>query len=213
MSLATTSNLISDIVVDPREELAHEHDRRAREIDRQYKTVWIELADICICVRDNREYEILGFHSFHAWLLDACPSSRSMAYLAMGVREELRDIHTEDLKEMPLGNARILKAMPKAARQKPTLIEHAKVTKPKQFIAAAVEAAPDSHLEETITKRYSFVKSRLLIIEQAIELKAMLDEEGYSDEEALEAICVEWMLSKQSEYQSRKFQGSAARFV
>src|SRR5579863_6871368 len=98
-----------------RKALFDDLDARARGIERRVKETWVELAEICTAVRDTELWREGGFSSFGAWLLNACPTSRSYAYAAMGVRDELAEIPTEELKQIPLGNASILSHTPKAS--------------------------------------------------------------------------------------------------
>src|SRR5205085_9264348 len=73
-------------------------DKRAREIEASYKGTWLELANICVVIRDNELWREGGYHSWNAWLLSACPTARSTAYAAINTLKQLSDIPPEDLR-------------------------------------------------------------------------------------------------------------------
>ncbi len=152
---------------------AVELDGRARSIEKQWKSIWVEVADICITMRDSNLWAEIGFHSFSDWLINACPTSRSMAYLAIGIREELKDISDDDLRKIPLGNAEILKNLPRASRSDRKLLDEAKCQPPRSFVSTLLQTAPLAHLERLVKKHFS--ASQWIAIDGVIEKLSSLD--------------------------------------
>lgn len=169
------------------------HDARIREIERTIAGAWSEMAEIAVQVRDNEEYLLLGFHSFGAWLSDAVPRSRSTVYAAIGLLEELKDVPMEDLRQIGIGNAGILKSLSTGARRRQDVLEAAKVHQPRDFASLVSETVPESHLEPYVNPRFRFTVSQWKVIQEAIEqVIEQYDGEIKSREEALEALCAEW---------------------
>ena|SRR2546421_2849625 len=182
---------------------ANEHDARARELDREYKNLWVELSEIAIAVRDQKEWQILGYHSYNSWLLSACPCSRSLVYMAVGAREKLNDIPRTDLLEICLSNAIILKSLPKSLRTIPETLEAAKAPTPREFISKAIAASPDSHLEPIVTLRIKLTLSQYKTWEIAKDVVSILEGE-VSDATVLEAIAADYILGHQEELERRE---------
>lgn len=175
-----------------RKALFTELDARARQIEQAWKSTWLELADLCITMRDNELWNEGGFESYSSWLISACPTSRSMAYLAVGIREELKDISDADLKGIPLGNADILKNLNKASRTDRKLLDAAKSHPPREFISEAILSDPTAHLEKLVKKH--FTATQWTTIAGALErFRVIREEPTISDADALEYMCGEWM--------------------
>lgn len=178
-------------------ELAVQHDKRVRQIEKQVTAAWSELAEIATQVQDNEEWRALGFHSFGAWLCDAAPRSRSLIYSAMGLLKELADIPRDDLREIPVGNAHILKKLPKSSRASRDVLEDAKALTPREMLAMVAESHPTLILEKLAVQRFQFSVSQWLAIEAAIdEIMAQYDGQITTREEAIEGICAEWRLAQ-----------------
>jgi hypothetical protein len=178
--------------------LAQEHDGRVREIERQITGAWSELAELAIQVRDHEEWRLLNFGSFNQWLASAAPRSRAMVYSAIGLLEELKDdIPIEVLREVGIGNAHLLKVLPKGLRQHGAVLYAAKSLPPREFRNTVKTAAPDSHIESLSNQRFKFTDSQWDAIEEAIEeIMSQYDGAITTREEALEGICAEWMESQ-----------------
>lgn len=175
-------------------EAAQGRDRRVREIERQMAASWSELAEIAIQIRDREEWRLLNFGSFNHWLADAAPRSRAMIYSAIGLLEELKDVPIADLREIGIGNAHILKKLPRTSRTRSDVLEAAKTLPPRSMLATVIETYPNHHLEEIATQKFKFTVSQWVAIEEAIEeCMSQYDGEITTREEALEAICAEWM--------------------
>jgi hypothetical protein len=174
---------------------ARTHDLKARELDRVLASTWVTLGMICLAVRDNKEFQLLGFRSFDAWLEDACPRSRSVVYAALGALAELKDIPAEDLKEIPHSTAHVLKKLPRVMRADPEIIQDAKRLTTKEFSRKVKRQAPDLHLEDFVTRQFHFSETQEQVIDQAIVVVRKEYGEDISEEMALELVCVEWLQS------------------
>ena len=185
---------------DLRHGLFHELDAQARSIEKIFKSSWLELADICISMRDGQYWREGGFTSYNSWLLSACPCSRSWAYMAVGAREELKEIPIEDLREMPLGNAETLKLLPRSLRSDPEILEAAKSTTPREFVSRATSVAANTHIEQNVTIKFKGSASRAKVIQSCLDMWRMLNNEELSDMEVMEAVCAFYMLAHQTEW-------------
>jgi hypothetical protein len=173
--------------------LAQEHDARVREIERQITGAWSELAELAIQVRDREEWRLLNFGSFNQWLASAAPRSRAMVYSAIGLLEELKDVPIADLRQIGIGNAHILKKLPRASRTSRGVLEAAKALPPRELLAQVIQWHPEEHLETITTVKFKFSVSQWVAIGEAIdEVMSQYDGQITTKEEAIEAICAEW---------------------
>jgi hypothetical protein len=190
------------------EERARTRDSYVRNFDRQFRD-WTDIANCCISVERDRDWETLGFHSFHAWLLDAAPASRSYLYLVMGRYKELAaDIPQEELAQIPLGSAAVLVQMSKSRRKDPAVRQSAK-KKPADFIKDVQETQPDQHIELKHRVTVDFTESQWAVIEATFEKYQLLDPN------ASLAVFFEWACSEVSEWtlhveQQEKMRGQDA---
>jgi hypothetical protein len=175
------------------EERAAARDSYVREFDRQFRD-WASIAECCISVERDRDWEVLGFHSFHAWLLDAAPASRSYLYLVMGrFKELIADIPQEELADIPLGSAGVLVQLSRSKRQDPQVRKAAK-KRPQEFIREVQETAPEEHVELRHRITLDFQESAWSVIEAKFEKYKVLEGEC-----SLEYF-IEWMASEVSEW-------------
>jgi hypothetical protein len=198
-------------VEEKRIQLAKDHDHRMRELEANHIATWSEMASIAIAVRDGREWELLKFGSFNQWLHDAAPQSRSHIYAGIGLLEELRqDVSKQDLKRIPQTTAKVMVLMSKRQRQSKRVLEKAKTLAPREFIADVRDSMPELHLEKFTARRFNFSKSQDKIIEAALAMANVLEvgnilaaeHREMSDEQAMEKICSDYMLSHQGEYEA-----------
>lgn len=180
-------------------------DAQARAIEFRWKSTWVELADICETVDSNQLWREGGYASFGAWIKNACPTSRSMAYMALGLRKELKEISAEDLKQIPLGNAEILKNTPRQNRTS-ELLAAAKEQPPREFERTVIDAAPAGHLERTQCHKFR------LDAGASKKLQVTFDKWRYlnDDPEATAAECLEGVLADYTNYTQREFEQKAA---
>src|SRR5882672_377315 len=103
-----TAPEIREYELSPKER-ASARDSFVRAFERQWSD-WTEIARVCCEIEDDKDYLLLGFHSFGSWVLQAAPRSRSYLYLVMGRYRELRpDISDEELAQISLGSAGVLR--------------------------------------------------------------------------------------------------------
>jgi len=178
-------------------------DERARTIEREYKSTWLELADLCTTMRENELWREGKFSSFNSWLKDACPTSRGFAYTALALKEELKEIPPADLSKIPLGNAEVLSHTPKQQRNG-KLLQAAKTQTPREFTATVEEQVPEAHVEQRTAHRFRFTTSQSNILRGALTMWRLLnDDPDAGAETALEGILVDFMQSHEEEYKQR----------
>lgn len=182
-----------------------ELDTKARKIEEKLKSTWVELGALCIEMRNGSYWKEGGFHSFHSWLQSALPCCRSWAYMAMNAYEELRDVPEEELKQMPLSNAEILKTLPKSRRNDPEILQVAKSRPPREFRPHVIAAVPDTHLETIAEMKFKFTKSQAQAVLAFLEAWRLLHpDDTYTDEDVLEESAADWMLAHQDEIMKAK---------
>ena len=175
----------------PPRERAKKRDVFVREFERQFQD-WTEVAKVCIDVDKDRDWELLGFRSFEAWILDAAPCSRSYLYLVIGRYKELSvDISPEELSEIPLGSAGVLKQLSSKIRRDPKVRKAAK-RKPKEFLAEMQQSHPEQMLESIVVKKLKFTASAWTVIEAAYDAYLLVDPDA-----SLETF-FEWLVSEQA---------------
>lgn len=183
-----TAPEIREHTLSPRER-AEARDARVREFERQFND-WVEIARCCIEVERDHDYKLLGFPSWHAWLLDAAPRSRSYIYLVVGRYKELiADIPEEELAQIPLGSAGVLETLASKIRQNPRVREAA-LKKPSAFRQVLEKEFPNQHIEPLVECRLRFKLSFWEVFETAFE-KYKLTDESATKEEFIEFLVSE----------------------
>ena len=157
------------------QERAAARDNYVREFDRQFRQ-WSDIAHCCLDVKRDRDWELLGFHSFDAWLKDAAPASRAYIYAAIGFYDTLiPDIPEAELQQIPLGSAGVLAKMSPNARQDPEIRKAAK-SKPSEFLKRVQEIRPEQHMESKIRQVLVFSASQWSVVEATFQkYQVMLD--------------------------------------
>lgn len=151
---------------------------------------WSTIAKVCIEVERDKDYLILGYHSWNAWLLAVAPKSRSYIYLVVGRYKELiPDIPEAELAQIPLGSAGVLKQLSSAARRDPAVRQAAR-SKPSELRMMVGAAHPDQAMEMTVERRCRFTMSQWNVIDGAYQAYQMIDE-GASFEDFLEFLVSE----------------------
>src|SRR5580765_227638 len=186
---------IREIYLSPKER-AKARDSYARSFERQFRD-WCAIAECCLAIERDRDWEILGFSSFHAWIMDAAPASRRYIYLVMGIYKDLSvDIPQEELEKMPVGTGAVLhqQVKSKKLRRDPRVLEASK-QKPHDFAKAMQEIAPNQHVEGLVRKVVNFTASQWSVIEATFEKYQVME-----DGSASFASFIEWMCSEVSEW-------------
>lgn len=176
-------------------EKAQAYDARMRDLEKQIQSTWIECGEIGMWMRNLKGWEMLGHHSFNAWLLDAAPRSRSVVYAAINALEELKDVPAEELKEIAHSTVHVLKKLPKEVRSKPEVRAAAKTLTTKEFTRKMKADNPGLHLENLIKREFCFEGTQEEVIDRAIE-KAKELYDLPTDELALENICADFLLTE-----------------
>lgn len=183
--------------------LFDELDAQARTIEFRWKSTWVELADICETVDSNQLWREGGYASFGAWITNACPTSRSMAYMALGLRKELKEFSAEDLKQIPLGNAEILKNTPRQNRTS-ELLAAAKEQPPREFERTVIDAAPAGHLERTQCHKFRLTAEASKNLQRSLDMWRFLNDDPKATAiEAFEGMFTDYMLSHQREFEQK----------
>ena len=187
-----TAPEIREFHISPKER-AEARDSYVRNFDQQFRD-WSAIASCCIAVERDRDWDTLGFHSFHAWLLDAAPASRSYLYLVMGrFKELIADIPQEELAEIPLGSAAVLVQMSKSKRRDPE-VRRAARKKPAEFIEDVQKLSPDQHIESKIRQVIDFSASQWSVVDATFQKFQMMEPNANL------ATFIEWMCSEVSEW-------------
>jgi hypothetical protein len=193
--------------------IATARDHRVRELEKQHVACWSEMAELVKLVEEQQDWRILNYQSFSSWLKSAAPQSRSAMYAAKGLLDELKDLPQEELRQIPLGNAKVLAAVPKRSRTK-GLLTAAKTERPQKFRAQVDEKFPDLHLETVHNWTFKFKKSQRKRVRMTLDMAKILDaeemldddalEDSMSDEEAFEEICEYYRDARESEFEQIK---------
>jgi hypothetical protein len=170
---------------------AQNRDQFVREFERQWAD-WTEIAKCCIDIDLDRDWALLGFHSFEAWLVNAAPRSRSYLYLVIGRYKELSiDLPPEELAQISLGSAGVLRQLPSSMRRDPEVQRQAR-KQPKEFRESLRERHPGQHIETIVEVKLKFTASAWNVVSAAFDAYRLVDET------ASMADFVEWMCSEQS---------------
>ena len=185
-------------------DLAHTRTDRMRQLEKQSTGIWSEMAELAVLVDEQKDWELLGYRSFGAWMKENCPQSRSMVYMGMAAFKELQEIPVSELKQIPLGNAEILAQAPRSIRSTPKLLDAAKVQQPRDFRSTVIQSAPDSHLETIVRKRFKFTVSQLQTVDAALEMYGIINEDEAGEGTRLEAICAEFLQIHKQEWEAKR---------
>jgi hypothetical protein len=184
----------ADIEIRPDADLSPKERAEARHsfvcaFERQFSD-WTEIAKVCIEVERDKDYLVLGYQSWHQWLLAAAPRSRSYIYLVVGRYKELSpDIPEEELAQISLGSAGVLKQLSPAVR-KLSKIRQASKGKPSELRQVLRDEFPSQHIETIVERTLYFTTSQWERIEAAYEAYRLTDE-GASLETFIEWLCSE----------------------
>lgn len=175
------------------EDRAKARDAYVRNFERIFND-WSDIARVCLDVERDKDYERLGFSSWHQWLLAAAPKSRSYIYLVTRRLEKLeKDFTMEELAEIPLGSAGILVTMPESKRRDP-VVRKAATKPPADFIEELQKAEPDQHIEARVKIEVDFSTSQWQVVNACFE--------KYKEREGETSLAefIEWCCSEVSEW-------------
>jgi Fe-S-cluster formation regulator IscX/YfhJ len=177
---------------------AHKRDTQARCLDGVLKSSWAMLGLLCRDVQQDRDWELLGHHSFDAWIEDALPYSRSHARFALSLIKDLSgDIAEEVLLNTPLASANVLRQLPKKLRQDAKVQEAATNGKPKEFREQISKDHPETHIELQVRQVFNWTESQSRVISETVDAwRVLQDDPEASYEVVLESLCAGWLDSQ-----------------
>ncbi len=156
-------------------ERATARDSFVREFERQFSD-WSSIASCCLAIERDKDWEVLGYSSFDKWLMNAAPRSKSYLRLVMGRYKELiEDIPEEELAQIPLGSAGVLRKLSPTVRRD-TRVRQAAKEKPQRFLQVLHNEFPSQHMEMVVEKKLRFTLSQWQEIERAYEAYKVADE-------------------------------------
>lgn len=189
MGTANCPEIRTETDITPKER-ALARDSFVRSFERQFAD-WAEIARVCCQIEQDKDYHLLGFASFGAWLMQAAPRSRSYIYLVMGRYKELSpDISDEELAQIPLESAGVLKQLSPSVRRQSKVRQQAK-GKASELIVTVQKDFPDQLIEGIVERRLKFTTSQWQRVEAAYEAYLVTDEGA-----SLETF-IEWLVSEQ----------------
>lgn len=175
-------------------------DERVRYIETATRRHFVETGLLVLEMEERQLWrklsppgQLVYFHSFGAWMMDAIPASRRTAYACARILRELKNtVALDDLREMPRMNAEKLVALSTAAQRDPQLINAAKVLTEEAFIEKINELHPDQHVEPTKTAVMKQTVTERSLFDEAID-NSMWVYEVKSREDALANIVAYYM--------------------
>lgn len=167
-------------------------DSFVREFERRFSD-WSEIARVCSEIERDKDWEVLGYKSYHQWLIAAAPRSRSYIYLVTGRYKELKDDFTdEELSQIDLDSTKTLRKLSPAVRHDPEVREAAK-KKPRELRRLIVERHPEQHVEDIEERTLKFETSQAAIFDEAVEAWRKLNNPEESAEAILEDILNDYL--------------------
>ena len=189
MGTITCPEIRSELNLTPKGR-AEARDSFVRSFERQFAD-WTEIAKVCIEVDRDKDYLLLGFSSWHSWLIEAAPRSRSYIYLVVGRYKELSpDIPDEDLAQIPITATTLLRKVSSKVRQSSNIRHQAKNGSVNELRNAIEQEFPEQHLEGIVEQRLRFTTSQWERIEAAYEAYRVVDSTA-----SLE-VFFEWLVSE-----------------
>jgi hypothetical protein len=167
-------------------------DECLREYERR-NSDWPTLAKMCNEVKVKGLWKHGGYKDWSHWVLDAAPVCAKTVFVYVSMYENLApDFSHEELREMPPETAKKMTQVSSARRQDPAIREASKKRR-REFVQTVKAVAPEQHIEDDHRKTFTFSESQWAVIEQTfIEFRQHMDSPNMSDEEIVEALCINW---------------------
>jgi hypothetical protein len=163
-----------------------------KRLDAAFRNGYLRAGFICMEVRSRGLWKELDFHSFNDWLIHSAPYSRSHCYQAIKDIEELSGIGQHDLLAIDTRNIPLLKKLSSAVRSDPTVLAAAATMPQDAFAGYLATNHPQQHLSATQRVTWNLDAGVVRVIQEAIDV-AMLRQGCTSREEAIEAICADYI--------------------
>ena len=180
----------------------------AEVIEKRRGTIWVRCGQICLEMKRGKLYREMGFSRFDQWTEARLKLHKSQVAVAMGTVEDLsEEVGADDLSEMTLNNAQVLRQIP-AKNRKPDIIEAAKTQTERQFRDTVREKLPDLHIEQKVTLTFHLEDSAAVIVARALGLSAARHGQQ-SREQGLEDIAQEYLERYSEEQEAREAQASS----
>jgi hypothetical protein len=182
------------------EERAASRDAYIRSFERAFLD-WSGIAKVCIDMKRDRDWELLGFRSFGAWLTDAAPCSRSYIYTAIDLYHKLAaDIPAEELSAMPMGSAQLLTGVSTATRRDPKAKSAAKKGK-RQLRKTMATDFPHEHIDASTT--LDIPQGLMDVLEEGVDVYTTLSREPITLLPFMEFLVSDWLASECQDEQGR----------
>lgn len=149
---------------------------RMRSLDDTEKLSYSERGRICLAVaqtlihRERINPETGEPCSLTEWIRLAAPWGYSTCYAAMRDVQELQDISTNDLAQIPQANFPTLKKLSTAVRSQPSVLGAAKSLRAAEFDAHIQTNHPDQKIESKRLMRFFPYQAQAADIEEALKL-------------------------------------------
>jgi hypothetical protein len=175
-----------------------------REYERRNRD-WPTLAKMCHEVKVKGLWKHGGYKDWSHWVLTAAPVCAKSVFVYVCMYENLApDFSHEELREMPPETAKKMTQVSSACRKDP-VIRAASKKKRKEFVQTVKAVAPEQHIEDDHRKIFNFSESQWAVIEQTFkEFREQVEAPEMSDEEVVEALCVNWRQSFVREEQENR---------
>jgi hypothetical protein len=171
---------------------AEYRDHFVREFEARFND-WSAIARVCCDVERDRDYLLLGFKSFHQWILAAAPKSRAYIYLVTGRYKELKDDFSDaELAEIDLDSTTTLRKLSPAVRRDPEVREAAK-KKPRDLRKVVTEKHPEQLIEECDARVLNFPVSAAEVFDEALQCYRTMNNPSAPVEEFVEGLCADYL--------------------
>ena len=184
----------------PPEVQADAYHKRVQDIEKSSKRNFTEIGFILVEMENSELYRYLpdpaagtAYTSFDRWLCDVAPVSRSSAYAAKKIVQQLKDfVPRKELEGMPRANLEVLKELPPQQKRAKKWHAAAQEMTENDFRAKVERECPEAHIEAVKAIRVVPEKSGARVIERAIAARMEIyGEKGRA--EALESIAVAFL--------------------
>ena len=165
------------------------------EYIRSYDRQWVQIAQMCLRVKQAELWSHGGYHSFEDWVQKAAPkSARSIFYFIGLVRDLSPDFSMEELSEMKPETAKVMRTLSKTARADARVRQAASGKKKRDFVQVIQETHPSELLEQENDVLLHLEQSVFLMWRETIDgMRLLEDDLAMSHETVMEHLLGEWL--------------------